>query len=101
MTSAELVVMFDVVDGLGQRPVSGLWQRQSQKAADDRQYTEDDERQLTSQSSTDVRLRQVVDERVEDAAETTGERTQPCSRIPTVCSSIGLLRVLKSDRLLQ
>ena len=73
MTSAELGIVLDVVNGLGEWSVSGLGQWQSQEATNDRQHAEDDERKLTSDESSGVRLGQVVDVRVQDAAETTRE----------------------------
>ena len=68
--------------------MSCLGQRKSQEAADDRQYAEDDERQLAPYASTGFRLGQIVDVRVQDAAEPTGERTEPGSRVPTGTSTV-------------
>jgi len=82
MTSTELVVVFEVVDRLGQWPMSRLGQRQRQEAAHDGQDAEDNERQLPSDVSAGVRLGQIVDVRVEDAAEPAGERAHPRSRVP-------------------
>jgi len=81
MSTAELVVVLDVVDARRQRPVPRLGQRQRQEPARDRQRAEDEQRQ-TAPPVPRVGLAQVVDVRVEDAAEPTGERAHPGTGIP-------------------
>lgn len=78
---AELRVVFDVIDALGQRVVSRLGKGKRQQAADDRERAEDDERDFLPVRA-EVQLLQVGYVRVDDAAEPPREGRQACAGVP-------------------